>query len=332
MGFMTNRAVVDGDARRDYASYYSAAVFLIISILITMREIILHLFHWNNPEFQTYYIKVLLLVPWFGIFSFCSLRFDEGEAYFEAAKNGYEAFTAYTYGHMLVALLGGKEAAIEKLRTKEPLNHRCCCAPFCKKWPMDETFLERFQWALQWLIYAKLGNAVVIIITEPLRQYDNLQFAFNMYSLMTIFIVYFTINGMYTMIMFYTAVKDDLIEPKDWNPTAKLWSFKGILLYGRLVGIVIAILVSTGAIKSSRGWGDEHVSLFLQNWCNCLLMVFISILNMYAYSYTDFLEPDKGNEKEEATVGSNEGIEDIVEQDEVNEEKVDVETTADKDV
>jgi len=129
--FITNRAVIDHDTARDNATYYSAAAFVIIATLMTMREIILHLFHWNNPRLQTYYICIMLLVPWMGIFSFCSLRFYEGEVYFEAAIDIYEAFTVYCYGHMLIDILGGEQATIDLIKTKEPLNHRCCCAPFC---------------------------------------------------------------------------------------------------------------------------------------------------------------------------------------------------------
>jgi len=297
--FITNRAVTDNGDGRDNATYYSAAAFVIISSLMTMREVILHLFHWNNPVLQTRYISIILLVPWMGIFSFCSLRFYDGEVYFEAAIDGYEAFVVYSYGSMLIELLGGEEAAIELLKTKEPLNHRCCCAPFCDKWPMDETFIARVKWALKWLIYVKLGHAVLIIITEPLKQYDNMQIAWNLFTLSTIFVVYFTVNGMYSTIMFYTAVKDDLTEPKDWQPTPKLFSFKAILLLSHVTGLIIAILVSSGAIKSAQGWDEDHVAAFLQNWCYCLLMVFISILNSFAYSYTDFLEPDEGNEEKE---------------------------------
>jgi len=183
---------------------------------------------------------------------------------------------------------------------------------------MDETFLERVQWALRWLIIGKGGHALCIFIFEPLRQYDNLKFAWNIFTFTTLFVVYFTINGMYSTIMFYNAVKGDMRSPKDWQPTPKLFSFKGILLLSHLTGLVIAILVSSGAIKSAQGWDSDHVAAFLQNWCYCLILVGISILNTYAYSYTDFVEPEE-----------NEGQEAIVEVEE-NEGKVDIENEVDE--
>lgn len=215
--------------------------------------------------------------------------------------NAYEAFIINRYRQLIIGLLGGTEATIQVLSEKDPKYgkpkgcFKCCC----KEWEMGLPFLEQVKFGTHQLIVVKCINAICICIFAPLEKYGNMKFSSNVYTIMSIIVIFSTIKGMYAIYMFSNATKEYLRSPKKWKPTGKLVSIKCVIGLTHLIGLIIAILVNTGAIKNTRGWDEDRLAASLQNYIYCILMVFISILNSFVYSYLDFRDTEQDNADDE---------------------------------
>lgn len=93
----------------------SAMVFAVLSIMLSLREIIKHFLNWNCPTLQVHVVRVLFMVPVyaadaFGTLFVCSRKggcenengsFSELVLFLEVFREFYEAFTIYSFFRLL---------------------------------------------------------------------------------------------------------------------------------------------------------------------------------------------------------------------------------------
>jgi len=96
--------------------------------------------------------------------------------------------------------------------------------------------------------------------------------------------------SLYCLAMFWMCVNDDL---KPFRPMPKFLCVKGILFFSFWQSIGISILVAAGVITKLGPYMDrEKISLGLSDTLICLEMPVFAIAHLYAFSFTDFVDPD----------------------------------------
>lgn len=97
-----------------------------LGCLISLWHITSHLRHYYKPDVQRRVMAVLWMVPIYGITSWLSLVFPQGEAFLGATRDCYEAYVVYTFIAFLIAILEDGKGLSELLRrlTKHVIDER----------------------------------------------------------------------------------------------------------------------------------------------------------------------------------------------------------------
>ena len=85
-------------------------------------EIFWHLVYFSNPSLQKYIIRILWMVPIYGIESWFALRNTDHAIYLQAFRDFYEAFVIWSFLQFLCKFLGNHDEEILNLlaRKREP--------------------------------------------------------------------------------------------------------------------------------------------------------------------------------------------------------------------
>ena len=85
-----NSAVRDArEGKTDFAAFYSAASFVVITLVLSFREILHHLYNWYAPEVQKFVVRILFMVPLYSVQSWLSLRFHvRARVYIDTVSSG----------------------------------------------------------------------------------------------------------------------------------------------------------------------------------------------------------------------------------------------------
>ncbi len=127
---------------RDRDAWWVAGSFAIFSSLLTLYQVRKHL-QWNNQKsLRKYIIRILFMVPIYGLESWLGLRFVHEAMYFDVLRECYEAFVIYSFYQLLLTYLGGEYKLILILANKPQAKHMFpfCCLP---QWPMSDFRSDR---------------------------------------------------------------------------------------------------------------------------------------------------------------------------------------------
>jgi hypothetical protein len=99
----------DKNTSDDHIAFYSAGAFVLLTVPISVREIIMHLQHYYMPNVQKFVVRILWMVPLYSVQSWFSLRFHESSLYIESLRDLYESYVLASFLYYIVELLGGEE-------------------------------------------------------------------------------------------------------------------------------------------------------------------------------------------------------------------------------
>ena len=98
----------DKNTSDDHIAFYSAGAFVLLTVPISIREIIMHLRHYYMPNVQKFVVRILWMVPLYSIQSWLGLRFHESSLYIESLRDLYESYVLASFLYYIVELLGGE--------------------------------------------------------------------------------------------------------------------------------------------------------------------------------------------------------------------------------
>jgi len=101
-------------------AWYSAGVFVLLGLPISLYGIIMHLTHYNQPHIQVYIVRILWMVPIYSMESWLCLRYHAHAIYIETLRDFYESYVLYSFLQFLIQVLGGEEELILMLKDKSP--------------------------------------------------------------------------------------------------------------------------------------------------------------------------------------------------------------------
>jgi hypothetical protein len=150
---LLNSAISDAKkGKTDFAAFYSAAGFCVITLVLSIREILSHLYNWYAPDVQKFVVRILFMVPLYSVQSWLSLRFHgPARVYIDTIRDLYEAYVIQSFVYYLIELLGGEDRMADILTRKD--DHLGEHGQF-----MTTVFrMERWQMGTDFLLKVKHG-------------------------------------------------------------------------------------------------------------------------------------------------------------------------------
>ncbi|CAI0395988.1 unnamed protein product [Linum tenue] len=276
---------------------FSASVFVLVALVLSMYLIFEHLASYNKPEEQKFLVGLILMVPVYSLESFLSL-YDSSAAFnWEALRDCYEAFAMYCFERYLIACLGGEDSTIEFMETQtdgvssmplldeayaygvveHPFPLNCCLSP----WNLGRDFYYAVKVGIVQYMIVKMICALLAIILEAFGVYGEGKFEWSYgYPYLAVVLNFSQSWALYCLVQFYSVTKDKLAPIK---PLAKFLTFKSIIFLTWWQGIAVAFLFSTGVFKGSLA---QELKTRIQDYIIC-----IEIVDDMKYTVSHVVEP-----------------------------------------
>ncbi|KAL7646084.1 UNVERIFIED_CONTAM: hypothetical protein RMT77_002985 [Armadillidium vulgare] len=268
-------------------------IFVILTIPLSLWEIVQHLINYSKPKLQKHIIRILWMVPIYSLDAWIVLWEPRLGLYLDTARECYEAYVIYNFMGFLLNFLDEEIDLDSTLDIKPEISHLfpLCCF---KSWPMGREFIHRCKHGiLQYTIFHLMTSGIAFVC-GLLEVYDEGNF-----SLSNAFVYLFIINNssqfvaMYCLVLFYKAMREELNPMK---PLAKFLCIKCVVFFSFIQGAVIMFLVKAHVIKKVFGIDDEDelrkISNVLQNFLICVEMFIAAVGHRYAFSYKAYVDPD----------------------------------------
>jgi hypothetical protein len=224
------------------------------------------------------------MVPIFSIEAWFSLFFHEAYEYIGVFRELYEAFVLSSFVYYIIALLGGEDELVLKLRRKDASygHHPLPFKMFLGEWKMGRQFMMNCKYGVVSQLFSGSSNnsvkcsnrvpllsfqlqyvlvkiiaTIVIIPLQAKGHYNSGEWSWtSSYAYIAVIMNISIASALYCLVRLYYATKDDL---KEWNPLGKFLCIKGIIFFTFWQGFTIQVLCSAGVIKGIGDWDPQHV-------------------------------------------------------------------------
>lgn len=276
---------------RHVVAWFVAALFVGIAIPLSVADIMSHLTHYVSP-LQRFYIRILWLVPIYGVNCWLALRFKEVELYINTLREMYEAYVIFSFYSLLAEFVGPRERTLRLLeektaRTGESRAHMlppCCCL---RPWRLDGDFISRTRsGTLQYVIVRIVLTAAIFIVSlrGDYNEGDFKDFT-GLYVWGVIIMNASQLCAMWSLIMFYHELKEEL---SPLSPLAKFLAVKAIVFFAFWQKIIISALAYANVIQPTLDWTKGEIGVGLQDFIICIEMAVAAVVHRRYFSYRDF--------------------------------------------
>ncbi|KAG8720238.1 hypothetical protein FRC09_009875 [Ceratobasidium sp. 395] len=265
----------------------TAGVATAVATVVSTWSICSHLKNYRKPALQRMVIRIMVMVPLYGISSYISLFSLEAGVIIDVIR---DAFVIYCFFHLLLIYLGGERSLLILLYGREPKQHAFPVSLFKRDLDASDpfTFLFLRRGILQY-VQVKPILAALTLLLKAFGKYREGSFRVDA-GYLYVSIVYNTsiCLSLYCLAMFWVCVNADL---KPFRPMPKFLCVKGILFFSFWQSITISFLVSVGFIKRLGPYTDvEHISLAITDTLICYEMPLFAIAHSFAFSTSDFTD------------------------------------------
>ncbi|CAI8051357.1 Transmembrane protein 184B [Geodia barretti] len=281
-------AMSEGLSHQFIYSIYAQIVsgfFVWIAFILTCLQIFQHLRYYTVPEQQLWIVRILFIVPIYGVCSWVGLIWPGYSVYFDSIRSCYEAFVIYNFLRLCLAYLGGEASVLSDING-QPIQRSCvagtCCFP-------QTTYSIRFlrfckQATLQFCVVKPVvaGLTIIMEAVDVYREGHLSPTAGYFYcSIVNNISVTIALYGLY---LFYSATKP-LLSP--FRPFLKFISVKAIIFLSFWQGFLLTVLYWSPILN------DPNISAAYQNFLITIEMLFAAILLRFAFPYGLYMDMRK---------------------------------------
>jgi hypothetical protein len=254
---------------KHYIGWFSSAGFVLLTIPISIRLIVMHLLQYNAPHIQKYVVRIIWMIPIYSIESWLALRFRKASIYIETIREGYEAYVILCFFYWLMAVLGEEQQLIIKLKQKPPDHgrHSWPISMFVSTWSMGNEIFQKCKFGVFQYVLIKNIMAILVCFLASRGQYFEGRFRFDEFYLYQCFICNASqLWALYCLVLFYFATREELAP---WRPVGKFLCVKTVVFFTWWQGILFDILAPPHN-RADRGelehqhWTNNEVSKGLQ--------------------------------------------------------------------
>lgn len=279
-------------SRPDFTAFYSAAVVVVCTVVMSTRQIYRQLANWFMPDVQKYVVRILWMVPLYSIQSWCSLRFHGSRIYIDAVRDLYEAFVIQSFVYYLVELLGGEDELISKLRAKDSHlgEHQSVFSLFFGSWDMGRSFLYHIKYGVLQYVVLKTLCTFATVILEEFNLYGEGSYSFcEGYLYISTIINISQCWALYCLIKLFHATAEDLRSPRNWHPLGKFLCVKGVVFFTWWQSLGIFFLKANGIIGRLGNWDAGDVANGVQDYLICIEMLGFAIAHGITFTEQEYM-------------------------------------------
>lgn len=276
------------------AAFYSAASFVVISLVLSIRSILSHLLNWYAPDVQKFVVRILFMVPLYSVQSWLGLRFHgQARIYIILLRDLYEAYVIQSFVYYLIELLGGEDRMATLLSQKDPRlgGHGKVLSHVLPQWEMGMEFLLKIKYGvLQYVVVKTFMTLITTFVLLPSGLYGEGSFGLDSaYIYTTVILNISVMHALYCLVKLFHAIKSDLRHPINWHPVGKFLCVKGIVFFTWWQGVAIYFLRSYGVIGDVGNWSGADVAGGIIDYLVCVEMVIFSIAHTFTFTYEEYL-------------------------------------------
>ncbi|KAJ2789710.1 hypothetical protein H4R21_006678, partial [Coemansia helicoidea] len=250
-----------------------AGAFTLVATLIALAHMAAHLRNYTVPRQQRHIVRIIMIIPVYGIITFFSFRFYREAPYYLAIRDCYEAFVIASFYMLMLQYIGyssdeQKRMMVDRRGLKWPFPFGCITMN-----PARQLTFNMLKWGIfQYVIIRPLGT-LAAIVTQAAGVYcpNSMKPKYANFWLATIDFVSISV-AMYALLSLYQVIKEDIREHK---PLRKFMTIKLIIFLTFMEGFVIKWLGSsnTNVIKATKYWTKDNVVEGLTALLICIEMV-----------------------------------------------------------
>ncbi|KAJ2943699.1 hypothetical protein O0L34_g16810 [Tuta absoluta] len=272
-----------------------AGIFVWCALFITCQQIYQHLRWYTNPSEQRWIVRILFIVPIYGIYSWISLLFFNGNGYyvyFFTVRDCYEAFVIYSFLSLCYEYLGGEGNIMSELRGR-PVRASCVNGTCCMSGANYTIGFLRFckQATLQFCLVKPLCAFIIIFLQSSGHYHDGDWSPSGGYLYITIIYNFSVSLALYGLFLFLGATREML---KPFDPVLKFFTVKSVIFLSFWQGVALAIMEQGGVISPITYVNGDvtdttpagTVSAGYQNFLICIEMLAAAIALRYAFPAT----------------------------------------------
>ncbi|EKX48282.1 hypothetical protein GUITHDRAFT_162440 [Guillardia theta CCMP2712] len=249
LSFLSLQLVIQKQYGEHVLAWAIGAVFVAVSVPISLHDIHMHILHYVSP-LQRHYIRILWMVPIYSIESWLALRFNDHKLIMETLREAYEAYVVYSFFRLLLEFMGPPDIALAKY------------------------------------VFIRTLVAVMVIIFQQYDMYGEGHFSVDKAYVWTLIIINCSqCWALYCLVVFYIELKKELMS---LNPLGKFLVVKAVVFFSWWQQIIVTFLVEVDMIPPVLEYTSEDVAKGLQNLLVVIEMFVYAICLHAFFPYTDF--------------------------------------------
>eukprot|EP00758_Cryptobia_borreli_P002880 Tbor_TRINITY_DN3361_c0_g1::TRINITY_DN3361_c0_g1_i2::g.23475::m.23475 len=259
----------------------------IFATVISIFQILEHLSCFSDPACQTKIVRILFMVPVYGLISWISILNPAASEYLNLVRDAYESYALYAFFSLMLELMGGLDTLYRNLmiEEREPIPHYF---PLCWLDPIKVTprFVQMCRLCIfQFMIFKPLISCIIVILTLKGQMGSSLLDPRHGY-LWTTIAYNISISIAFTaLVFFYTGLKE-FMEGK--QPLEKFICIKSVIFLTYWQGILIAIIAANGALPKFDYWSDKDAPTGLQDLLICIEALFIAFGHKFCFGSEEY--------------------------------------------
>ncbi|XP_052252275.1 transmembrane protein 184C-like [Dreissena polymorpha] len=283
--------------KKHIKAWFTGGVFVLMTVPISVYEIILHVINYTQPNLQKYIIRILWMVPIYALNAWFGLRFSVAAIYLDTIRECYEAYVIYNFMAYLLSFLWTVHPQLEIALSKTKQQKHIfpfCCLPV---WPMGSKMLQNAKHGVLQYTVVRPITTFIALICEISGVYHEGEFSPKSgWLYVTILNNVSQIWAMYCLVLFYKATKEMLAPIK---PIPKFLCVKFVVFFSFWQSVVIAAFGKFGLIQESQFYDYDvnQLAAAMQDFCICIEMFIAAIMHYFAFSHEPFVntEAPQGN-------------------------------------
>ncbi|EXX70998.1 uncharacterized protein OCT59_010696 [Rhizophagus irregularis] len=281
--------------------WITASLFTLLSCMLTFWLICQHVKYYTKPNEQRLIIRLLMMVPIYTIFDLLSFFFLKQSIYFTTIRDAYQAASVLAFFNLLLVYLGQSES-IRIIRlsriSSAPSPFPFCCFTFNPS--KHRLFLPGLKLGVLQYVFVLYLTTFTALILQFLGIYckESWSIYFPQIHLVSVQTISSLIANL-CLNFFFQAVKEDLSK---YQLLLKDICINWALFFVTYQEHALAVAVFAGIIEPTDYMTADSISTSTQSVLVSIEFFFISILQLNAFSATEYILISKDDKDEESHI------------------------------
>ncbi|KEG07924.1 transmembrane protein 184C [Trypanosoma grayi] len=261
---------------------YAAGVFVVIACIISFADTREHLARFDYPQLQIVVIRIIVMIPIYGLFSLLSLVLVNMRFFLETIRDTYESFVLYMFFILLLKYCGGEGQLLRSLKAKRYKGVHLFPVCWLPTYPLDTAFYLRCKrWVLQCALIKPMCSFLAMVL-HPMGVYNEGSFTLdNAYTYVSVVINFSLTMSLYYLVLFEVELEKELHYAK---PFLKFLCIKTIIFFSFWQSVTVNLMVSADLLYTGKTEEErEHVGSAIQDLLMCFETLPVALMHRAAF-------------------------------------------------